>query len=477
MHGIGKGSTSPSAEDTEVFSSLKLVEPNERVTVRLDERMLHLEGRRVSNTLRLSSIDQTDHTSTTWVPGWAVFVGLVSLWIGYRVMLDPTWQLGFILFGAALVGARLLSRRPTLLIHTSQGGVQALIGNEGALYRLNFMLNKMIKFHSMTLARQSWDQHVANSMGTESLTVSAPVSAIQTPHAIHSLLHIHDEGEDVPEPMDGFEPEWKPTDEPQPSEPFLPSYMPVHGVQHATEVAQYPSQHRPQPTHNPVLVPTHVAVVPSMHQTVTSLPATGPQDYIPSFWSSEEAHIPFTPPLPDDEELLQGGADEDPSPELEVIEEDDVSPSVASPTSTMVQRSSPVFVRRTATKKSSNLFVPKQQRGLRPRRTDSPSYGAMVRGAVEAGLTRLRNRPAPQTAQGMRDTAQQSNIEQHQSFSSLEDSLGPEHTERYREKFNTMLEESNRLDLATTVPSLDGLTFNDLEATTTVDDEPGLQEL
>jgi len=474
MHGIGKGSASPSAEDTEVFSSLILVEPKDRVTVRLDERMLHLEGRKVSNSIRLSSIDQIDHRSTTWVPGWTIFLGLVSLWIGVRVMLDPVWKGGFIVFGGALLVLRVMSRRPTMLVHTSQGDVHALLGSEARLYHLKFMLKKLLKWNSMTLARQSWERHQSDSLGIEPNPRPASVDVLQTPHAIKLMLHEHNEDANAPESDEEvFEPDWKPTDEPQPSDPFLPTFMPVHGHLHATEVAQYPPRHHPRPTGEPVLIPSHV-IVPNMHQS-SHAHGTPPQTFIPSFWGQEQAHIPSTPELPSEDDLGTGVVDLD----AEILSLDDVNEPEQSnpqPASPLQQRPKTVLVRRTSAMNQSSFFIPKRQQGLRPRRSGPRNIGTLLRDALETGLDRVRNRPDHQTVPELRNTAQRNSIEQHQPFTSLEATLGPGEIERLNSNYNS-LQERTALQSEGIAGGLEVLSFNELEATTDPTDDVDLHEL
>lgn len=474
MHGIGKGSTPPSAEDTEVFSSLKLVEPIERVTVRLDERMLHLEGRRTSNTVRLSSVDQTDHTSTTWIPAWTLFLGLVSIWIGYRVMMDPIWKLGFISSGTLLLVGRLLSRRPTLLIHTSQGDVQALVGGEAELYRLNFMLKRLLKFNSMTLARQAWKQHETSSLGFETDLMTPDLGLIQTPLAIETFLDELDGEVTNTAQTDEFNPEWKPTDEPEPSERFLPAFMPVHGLAHATEVAQYPPDHRPGPTHSPVLIPTHVTL-PQMHQQGQPQ-STGPHAYIPSFWSQKEAHIPSTPDLPDDDDLQDDDLEQTTEPDLGHVAETETLHDRLEAGLSDTQRDVPLLVPRSATSATGSRMFTKRRRTLQRRQPAAPSYRAMIREALEVGLDYMRPRQASQTSQAIRDNAQRTNIEQHDALANLETSLGREEAERLRGQFNELLQETTRLS-ETNGLALESMSFSELEPTTPGEDEPDLQEL
>ena len=114
MREIGQETVPTSETDKEVFLSLRLAEPSDRVKITLDERMLSIEGRRNATIdMRLHAISTMKHHSTNLVPAWLVGLGLALIWIGYRLMVPPTYRLAFMGAGGALVVARLVTKKPT----------------------------------------------------------------------------------------------------------------------------------------------------------------------------------------------------------------------------------------------------------------------------------------------------------------------------------------------------------------------------
>ena len=154
MREIGQGTVPTSETEQEIFLSLRLAEPSERVKITLDERMLSIEGKRNATVdMRLQAITTMRHHSSNLVPPWLVVLGLALVWIGYRLVVPPTYRLGFIGAGSALIVGRFLTRKPTLSIHTSSGDSHVLFGNERDLNRLSFMFHHLANNNSMAEVR------------------------------------------------------------------------------------------------------------------------------------------------------------------------------------------------------------------------------------------------------------------------------------------------------------------------------------
>ena len=154
MRDIGQATVPTSETDREIFLSLRLAEPSERVKITLDERMLCIEGKRNATVdMRLHAITTMRHHSTNLVPGWLVVFGFTLLWIGYRLVVPPTYRLMLIGIGSCFIAGRFLTRKPTLSIHTSSGDSHVLFGNERDLNRLSFMFNHLANNNSMAEVR------------------------------------------------------------------------------------------------------------------------------------------------------------------------------------------------------------------------------------------------------------------------------------------------------------------------------------
>ena len=480
MHEIGRGSTQPSAEDIEVFSTLKTVEPSERVTIRLDEHALHLTGRKGNNaTVRLGAIDQTVHHSTTLMPNWAFVVGAVCVWIGYRVMLDPMFRFGFTGVGLCLIGARLLTRKPTVTVTTTTGDAYVMVGKEDELARLQFMLNKVMGGIPVPTARHQWDRRqraLLNGALPDELEIETPV-VIHHPKVLDALLHGQGEDVEAPEPVEAEdEPEWKPTDAPIPSNPYLPADSPVHPFQFDLEVAGYHHGHRPVPTAHPVLV----TVAPPMHQPTSSAPSGS---FIPNFWRGDQAHIPSTPTLPTEEELVQMNTSEANEGWHDAVEDDlmmadradkpaspTVEPrphrvSISQPTRRLVQRA----------QGRPTPFTRRKPRGLVARSPAGRSLGRLATDAYHAVRDSFTGRGSSQTGVELRDTAQRTNMEiQEQGrFGSLSHQMSDEAIERLEAHANQLLAVSESIDGGPV--DLDRLSFSELQPTV-VDSEPALDE-
>ena len=292
MREIGQGTVPTSGADKEFFHSLRLAEPSERVKITLDERMLSIEGKKdASVDVRIPAISTMKHHSTNLVPTWLVVLGLGLMWIGYRLVVPPTYRLAFMGTGGALVIARLLTKKPTLTIHTSSGDSHVLYGHERPLNRLSFMFQHLANNNTMAEVRAKLKAIENNHNGAwEEQEVSPALilpNVLQVPHAVDRFLAddgVVLEAETLVQP----EPDWTPTHEPESRAPssvvgFIPSFQPVLTAPQATT---YPPDHRPAPLQHPVLIPQPT---PPMYQGLVSQESPA---FLPSFISQDAVHIP-----------------------------------------------------------------------------------------------------------------------------------------------------------------------------------------
>lgn len=482
MHEIGRGSTPPSAEDIEVFSTLRTVEPSERVTIRLDEHSLQLTGRKGNNAnIRLGAIDQTVHHSTTLMPNWTMAVGAVCLWIGYRVMLDPMFRFGFVSFGVALIAARLVTRKPTVTVTTTTGDAYVMVGREHELARLQFMLNKVMSGLRLPIARRQWERReraLLTGALPDELEAEVPL-VIHHPVSLGTLLHGQGEAVEAPEPADmdvEDEPEWKPTDEPMPSSPYLPADSPVHPFQFHQETAGIQQGHRPVPTGHPVLV----AVAPPMHQPTNTASQNG---FIPNFWNGDQVHIPATPPLPTEEELIEPLPDEELGHVQEPVDGESIeaTPEAETAPVTLAPRPnhgvSPAPTRKLVTRVPgrTSSFTPRKPRGLVARPSHTHTFLRMATDAIQSARDRFTGREPSQTEVELRNTAQRTSIEMQQQgmYDSIGHQISEDALERLEARANQLMAVSASLEGDSAV--LEGLSFNELQSTVS-EDEPSLDE-
>ena len=483
MHEIGRGSTPPSAEDIEVFSTLRTVEPSERVTIRLDEHSLQLTGRKGNNAnVRLGAIDQTVHHSTTLMPNWTMAVGAVCLWIGYRVMLDPMFRFGFVSFGVALIATRLVTRKPTVTVTTTTGDAYVMVGREHELARLQFMLNKVMSGLRLPIARRQWERReraLLNGALADELEAEEPV-VIHHPVSLGTLLHGQGEAVEAPEPVEmevEDEPEWKPTDAPMPSSPYLPADSPVHPFQFHQETAGIEQGHRPAPTGHPVLV----AVAPPMHQPTNY--TASQNGFIPNFWNGDQVHIPATPPLPTEEEIAEPLPDDELGYALEEVDGESTEEAPAAETAPVTQAPRPnhgvspaptrKLVNRAPGRTSS--FTPRRPRGLVARPSPTHTFLRMATDAIQSARDRFTGQGSSQTEVELRNTAQRTNIEIQQQgmYDSIGHQISEDALERLEARANQLMAVSASLEDGPA--ALDGLSFNELQSTVS-EDEPSLGE-
>ena len=491
MREIGQGTVPTSEMEQEIFLSLRLAEPSERVKITLDERMLSIEGKRNATVdMRLQAITTMRHHSSNLVPAWLVVLGLALVWIGYRLVVPPTYRLGFIGAGSALIIGRFLTRKPTLSIHTSSGDSHVLFGNERDLNRLSFMFHHLANNNSMAEVRAKL-QAIESEGGAswrEAQVPPAPIlpNPLQAPQALERFLAA-DEGTEPVEQQREIEPEWMPTLEPEPAPPqpvvgYISSFQPVHG---AVQTTTYPPDHRPAPVNNPVLIPHPT---PPMYQGIQQ---HGPGSFLPSFFSQDGAHIPGQQPLEEpqtteddlilDAEMLDGLLDEV-GEELEDIQ---VAPQPVAPP---VEQTPTLLRPRTPATIEDSPFRPRRTETLRPKARRGGNVFSRIRDTSSSVLERASNivRPSPyattETSGALREQTEAStplNRTQHvmNSLSSEQGGvMAPEEAARLSEIGTQLLATANELSQSEE-GRLASMSFSDLRSSTVEDESVQLPRL
>ena len=478
MRDIGQGTVPTSEAEQEIFLSLRLAEPSERVKITLDERMLSIEGKRNATVdMRLQAITTMRHHSTNLVPGWLVIFGLTLVWIGYRLVVPPTYRLVLIGAGSIFLVGRFLTRKPTLSIHTSSGDSHVLYGYERDLNRLSFMFHHLANNKSMVEVRAKLQVIEAEGATSwrEAQAPPAPIlpNPLQAPQALERFLAA-DEGIEPGEQLREVEPEWIPTLEPEPAQPqpvigYIPSFQPVHGT---GQPVAYPPDHRPSPVSNPVLIPHPI---PPMYQGIQQ---HGPGSFLPSFFSQDDAHIPGQQSHEDhatterelvlDAEMLDELLDE-------VDEEQNVVQEEQPPMSTPVEQAPTLLRPRTPATINQSRFRPRRTESLRPR---ARRGGTMFSRILDTSNTMLERatqivRPSPyatsETSGALREQAEAAtppNRTQHVMDSLSTDEGGvmaPDEAARLREREARLLEAANEISQSE-AGRLELMSFSDLRS-------------
>ena len=477
MREIGQETVPTSEIDKETFLSLRLAEPSERVKITLDERMLSIEGKRNATIdMRLNAIATMKHHSTNLVPTWLILLGLALIWIGYRVMVPPTYKLTFISIGVALIAARFLTKKPTLTVQTSSGDTHVLYGSERALNRLSFMFNHLANNKSMAEVRAKLQAIETELDGgwRDVEVLPAPVlpTVLDVPQAVNIFLS--DEREEmeqnaVVEPA----PDWMPTNEPEPAYAppvvgFISSFQPVTG---SPEPIAYPPDHRPAPLTRPVLVPA-----PPMHQGAYD---QGQPTFFPSFINQDGAHIPGLREEPETEEEA-----EEMILDAELFEalDDAIEPGaepVQIPTVAPQPQRETLLKPKTRKSIEDSSFKPRRTEALHPRRGRRSGFISRIRETSSDILERTSNigRPRPfstsDTSGALREqaaeAAAQTTPEVHRSLSQERGGvLSAEETERLRQRSEQLLAAAAELQAAEK-NTLESLSFGDLRASSNDD--------
>ena len=479
MREIGQGTVPTSEMEKETFLSLRLAEPSERAKITLDERMLSIEGKRSATVdLRLSAITTMRHHSSNLVPMWLILLGMAFVWIGYRVMVPPTYRMMFIGLGAGLISARLLTKKPTLTIQTSSGDTHVLYGNERELNRLSFMFNHLANNKSMAEVRAKLAAIEAELGGgwRDSSVPPAPVlpGLLDVPQTVNQFLT---EGEPNTVLSEEPEPEWMPTHEPAPqaSQPvvgFISSFQPVVA---APQPPEYPPDHRPSPISRPVLIPEQT---PPMYQMMDQ----EGRPFIPSFFSQDAVHVPGLNPTGSEEEEETGqdslGLDAELLDTIDATIEPEPEPPEALPPSPPHRESS--FKPKDRRRIEETSFRPRRTQQLRPRdnrgnglwdRIRETSNDIMRRGN---NGSRSRAVATTETSGGLRAQAAASaaelNARPHDSLSEEQGGvLAAAEADRLNQHAQRLLATANEL-AQSGEDNLHTISFSDLRSTTE-DDE------
>ncbi|MDG1538678.1 MAG: hypothetical protein P8Q40_01965 [Candidatus Poseidonia sp.] len=488
MHEIGQESVPTSESDTELFTSLRLAEPSERVNISLDERMLTIQGRRSSAiNVRVGAIDSVQHHSSNLVPNWLLMMGLVFIWIGWRLMIPPTYRWSFMLLGGATVFARIFTRQPTVTVQTASNDTHVLFGNEHVLRHLTFMVNKLLKGKSIAYARLAWNA-VDRSYHEQEGLVPAPELPVVINAPVPIDMFLSSLGEDeVIETVPHYqeqEPEWMPTHAPEPSQPtILPSFLSTwHSEQAAAERARYPADHHPVPVHLPVLEPQRR---PPMHQEGArpSQEYRTPQPYLPSFIGQDEVHIPQRTQEPMEEEEEPLLLDAELIPFIDTIPDEDEVEILPLPRQNItLERERPLLQPRKQQDLARSSFRPRHRPQPRPRTAESPRgfFGQLRKVATEIlSGTKGPSRPSPygtsNTSSALREQAQQAHEEQTgevlRSLASENGGVfGQDEMDRLQGKIDTMLATVGEMDTERQPTNLDDISFADLKASVHEDD-------
>jgi len=154
MYSEERASSPLSTEGSEILSSLSMAGEKGRVKALLTDKHLCFESRTGhALDLRLDTISRVHHHSTTLIPGWMGFIGLILVWVSWRVMIGHA-QLAMGLFGILLTSGWVITRRPTLTIDTEAGDCHVLFGNDSNLMRLCILIQRMKEGASLEDARK-----------------------------------------------------------------------------------------------------------------------------------------------------------------------------------------------------------------------------------------------------------------------------------------------------------------------------------
>ena len=482
MHEIGQESVPTSESDTEMFTSLRLAEPSERVNISLDERMLTIQGRRSSAiNVRVGAIDSVQHHSSNLVPNWLLMMGIVFILIGWRLMVLPVHQWSFMLLGGAAIFARIFTRQPTVTIQTASNDTHVLFGNEHVLRHLTFMVNKLLKGKSLAYARLAWNAVDRSHQEQEGL-LPAPELPVVINAPLPIDMFLSSLGEEELDDLDPYqqehEPEWIPTHSPEPSQPtILPSFLSTwHSEQAAAERATYPADHHPVPVQLPVLEPQRR---PPMHQEDNRLPQEyrTPQHFLPSFFGQDEVHIPQRTQEPIEEEEEPLLLDAELIPFTDIIPVDDEVDVLPPPRQNItLERERPLLQPRKPRDPDRSSFRPRHRPQPRPRTAATPrGFLSQLRKVATDILSGVKSpsRPSPygtsNTSSALSEQAQQALEEQTgevlRSLSSENGGVfGQDEMDRLQEKVETILATVGEMDSERQPPNLDDVSFADLKA-------------
>ena len=487
MREIGQGSVPTDEMEGVTFPSLRLAETKERVEVTLDERMLSVQGRRqASLDIRLNAIHTVKHHSSQLIPPWMVMAGLCFLWIGYRVMVPPLYRLGFMAIGSAMVMARFVTKQPTLTVQTQSGDTHVLFGNEPTLNRLSFMFHQLANGKSMAEVK-AMIEAIEADMGQVRPHSDIPPApslpvALHTPRAVDAFLASSGvEVEPDPNVQEENEPEWTPMNGPEPVAPsphtgFFPTFPSTYT---AVLAGPTPSDHRPRPINNHVLIPVEA---PPMHQPASGQHATG-LGFIPSWHGPDSGEV-----LPQDPSDID--ANEEPILEAEQVVEALDRPvdehGMEVETAPRTPSEERLFTPRRPRELADTVFMPRRPRVLHPRQQGSGRF-RNVRHRSRAILGRIRpaRPPSPygtsSTSSALRENAEASRPpEPANVLEALSTEhggvLNPEEAARLAHRAEAMRAAAMEIE-QTGAGGLNTMSFEDLKPSKPSDDLDGLPRL
>ena len=311
------------SESEEIFRSLSLGGVKGKVRATLSQQQLSFESRNGhALDLKLDGIQRVHQHHTTLIPGWLGIVGLILIWIAWRGVNEaPQALLGAA--GLVLLGAHIITRRPTLTIDTFVGDCHTVFGNDSSLMRLCIMVQKMQNGETLEEARKGYDNMIHDSdyprttLLQEALLIPKPIKLEPSP-VLDSFLNSMDfeisdvlSAEIVEEPEESVAdlvlPDWY--DEIGDPEPEIPSGLMsraqsnLHTQRHnVVQNGWQPSlQQHPHSVHRNTMIDAssfgmmnHHGVAPSHSVPMQHSPL--PTNFLPSFMGADGAHIPSTNP-------------------------------------------------------------------------------------------------------------------------------------------------------------------------------------
>jgi hypothetical protein len=434
--------------------------------------------------MRLNAITTMKHHSSNLVPTWLILLGMALVWIGYRVMVPPTYRMAFIGTGTALIAARVLTKKPTLTIQTSSGDTHVLYGNERALNRLSFMFNHLANNKTMAEVRAKLKAIEAEFDGgwRDAEVLPAPLlpNVLDVPQAVNQFL-ADGETDGMASTQHQPTPDWMPTDDPEPqAQPsmigFIPSFQPVAIP---SQPVEYPPDHRPAPLQHRVLIP---AQAPPMHQGAHE----GAPSFFPSFINQNGAHVPGLNQEADEEEAIDA---------LELDEEwlEGIDAVIEPEPETPEQRLEPVAQRETLLKPKEQRsiedfsFRPRRTRHLRPRQHRTNGIWNRIRTTSNDILDRATNGgrsraiATTETSGGLRAqaaaAASESNARVHDSLSQAQGGvMAPEEAERLKRRSELLLATADQLRLSDE-NELETMSFGDLRSSSEDDEDVDVPRL
>jgi len=306
MYSDERASSPLSTEGSEILSSLSLAGERGRVKALLTDKHLCFERRNGhALDLQLDTISRVHHHSTTLIPGWLAFIGLILIWVSWRVLIGHA-QLALGLLGVLLSSSWVITRRPTLTIDTEAGDCHVVFGNDSNLMRLCILVQRMKEGFSLEDARKGLEilhrdtDFPRMTSITEESNKPTPLPEINPSPSLSLFLDDLDLDDD--EVIEAEEV----TTEPLPSwfdgpeiEPEIPDSL-LQRARENLHTRRDAAWHSPQPVHSyPGMwrreEPSFLNQQPQQSEIPQQTFTPAPDSFLPSFVGSpqEGAHIPI----------------------------------------------------------------------------------------------------------------------------------------------------------------------------------------